>query len=220
MINRALKAFPCMVFTVLLASPALAATGSGHSSRHNDNPEPERRAHATEPRVSERRAAISRTALSSVSRAGGRVTTATRSRRGYRSYAEGRAAPSREAFVNDATAWSEPGVDLNASYGGGIVRGGAITQVGLASWYGGGRWQGNRMSNGSRFDESQLTAAHATLPLGSKVLVSLAGGARSVIVTITDRPGTRRRIIDLSRAAAAELGILERGVAQVSLTAL
>lgn len=217
MIARARKALPGMVFSMLLASPALASSGSGHAVRHPAQPEPVRRSHA-EPRLAEqRRPSVSRAALATVSRAGGRVTTAARSRRWYGGYG-GRS--SQTAFINDATAWSEPGVDLMASAGGEIARGGAATQVGTASWYGGSRWQGNRTTSGERFDDSQLTAAHATLPLGSRVLVSLTRGGRSVVVRITDRPGTRRRIIDLSRAAAAELGILDQGVAQVSITPL
>lgn len=90
-------------------------------------------------------------------------------------------------------------------------------QTGIASWYGGKRWQGRRTTSGEHFDDQALTAAHATLPLGSQVRVIVADTGRSVVVTINDRPGTRRRIIDLSRAAAARLGILERGVATVTL---
>jgi rare lipoprotein A (peptidoglycan hydrolase) len=93
-------------------------------------------------------------------------------------------------------------------------------QTGLASWYGGKRWQGRMTSDGSRYDEEALTAAHATLPLGSHVRVRLVDSDREVVVTITDRPGTRRRIIDLSRGAAAALGILSQGVAEVSLQPL
>jgi rare lipoprotein A (peptidoglycan hydrolase) len=93
-------------------------------------------------------------------------------------------------------------------------------QTGVASWYGGSRWQGNRTASGARYDQNQLTAAHATLPIGTKVRVTLEGTDRSVVVLINDRPGTRRRIIDLSRSAAAELGILAQGVAVVTLSAL
>lgn len=93
-------------------------------------------------------------------------------------------------------------------------------QVGLASWYGGPRWQGRRTASGTVFNEHELTAAHATLPLGSQVMVTVPATGRSVVVTITDRPGTRSRIIDLSRAAAAELGILRQGVAKVELSRL
>ena len=93
-------------------------------------------------------------------------------------------------------------------------------QVGLASWYGGQRWHGNRTSSGDIYNQESLTAAHASLPMGSRVRVTLVNGERNVVVTINDRPGTRRRIIDLSRAAARELGILDRGVAMVTLSRL
>ncbi len=95
-----------------------------------------------------------------------------------------------------------------------------VIQTGTASWYGGSEWQGHRMSNGDRYDQDRLTAAHATLPMGTRVLVSLTDSRRSVVVTVTDRPGTRTRIIDLSRGAAAALGIMDRGLAKVTLTPL
>ncbi len=95
---------------------------------------------------------------------------------------------------------------------------GVWRQAGIASWYGGRRWQGRLTAAGVRYDERELTAAHASLPLGSQVRVTVADSGRSVIVTINDRPGTRKRIIDLSRAAADELGIVARGIAQVTLT--
>jgi rare lipoprotein A (peptidoglycan hydrolase) len=91
-------------------------------------------------------------------------------------------------------------------------------QIGMASWYGGVRWQGHRTASGTRYDEHELTAAHASLPLGSKVRVSAEATGRSVIVTINDRPGTRSRVIDLSYEAAKELGLLQRGVALVTLS--
>ncbi len=93
-------------------------------------------------------------------------------------------------------------------------------QIGPASWYGGPEWNGHRTSDGGRFSDSELTAAHATLPMGTLVRVTLGNGERSVVVRINDRPGTRRRIIDLSRAAAAALGMLGSGVAVVTLSPL
>lgn len=90
-------------------------------------------------------------------------------------------------------------------------------QSGMASWYGGDRWQGKRTSSGTLYDQNALTAAHATLPIGSQVRVTVIGTDRAVVVTINDRPGTKARIIDLSRAAAKELGILTRGIARVTL---
>jgi rare lipoprotein A len=91
-------------------------------------------------------------------------------------------------------------------------------QRGIASWYGGPRWQGRLTASGARYEQDALTAAHATLPLGSQVRVALDGTGRSVIVTINDRPGSRSRVIDLSRGAARALGILQAGVARVTLS--
>ena len=91
-------------------------------------------------------------------------------------------------------------------------------RTGLASWYG-KRYQGRATASGERFDMKQLTAAHRSLPFGSKVLVTCPSTGRSVVVRVNDRgPRRRGRIIDLSRAAAERLGILNSGVAQVVLT--
>lgn len=95
---------------------------------------------------------------------------------------------------------------------------GAWHQNGIASWYGGPRWEGQRTASGSRYEQDGMTAAHATLPLGSRVRVALDGSNKAIIVTITDRPGTRTRVIDLSRGAAHALGIVDRGVARVTLS--
>ena len=91
-------------------------------------------------------------------------------------------------------------------------------QNGTASWYGGRRWHGGPTASGERFNEHELTAAHAFLPMGSRVVVTLEGSDRQVVVTINDRIGTRSRVIDLSKAAAAALGILNSGIAPVTLT--
>lgn len=90
-----------------------------------------------------------------------------------------------------------------------------IEDRGLASWYG-AAFHGKRAANGKRFDMEALTAAHRTLPLGSVVrVVNLANG-KHLHVWITDRgPYVRNRIIDLSRAAAVRLGMMEEGVSVV-----
>jgi rare lipoprotein A len=90
-------------------------------------------------------------------------------------------------------------------------------QKGVASFYGNAN-QGKRTASGGRFDEHEMTAAHPWLPFGTKVLVTVQSTGRSVIVTITDRLPSRRRIIDLSKEAAAKLGIIRQGVAMVILT--
>ncbi len=93
----------------------------------------------------------------------------------------------------------------------------AESQTGIASYYG-GRHNGRRTSSGAIFNEHEMTAAHPTLPFGTKVLVQLAGTDRSVVVTITDRLYNRHRIIDLSEGAAAQLGMIRAGTAMVMLT--
>ncbi|HEY8290210.1 MAG TPA: septal ring lytic transglycosylase RlpA family protein [Acetobacteraceae bacterium] len=92
-----------------------------------------------------------------------------------------------------------------------------IGETGTASYYGPAH-QGRRTASGSRFDEYALTAAHPWLPFGTLVRVTLAGSGRSVVVMITDRLYSHRRIVDLSLAAARQLGIVHQGLAQVSLT--
>lgn len=128
-----------------------------------------------------------------------------------------REAPATVAMFDDGLAYDTPRDAQGRPLANRALVSNAVFQTGTASWYGGEAWQGHRMSDGSRYDQDRLTAAHATLPLGSKVLVTLADSSRSVVVTITDRPGTRSRIIDLSRGAAVALGMTSQGVAQVSL---
>ena len=89
-------------------------------------------------------------------------------------------------------------------------------QVGDASWYG-TEHAGRRTSSGTRFDPYGLTAAHAWLPLGSRIRVIREDTGSSVVVTITDRIGTDRRIVDLSLGAAEKLGMRSIGVTQVRL---
>ena len=82
---------------------------------------------------------------------------------------------------------------------------------GIASWYGPG-FQGRRTASGERFDMHALTAAHPSLPFGTVVRVESVATGRSVDVRINDRgPHIKQRIIDLSRAAADSLGLLEAG---------
>jgi rare lipoprotein A len=89
-------------------------------------------------------------------------------------------------------------------------------EFGRASYYS-DRLAGHRTASGERYDPAALTAAHRTLPLGALVDVVRADG-RSVRVRINDRgPYARGRIIDLSRRAATELGMLRDGVGDVGL---
>ena len=90
------------------------------------------------------------------------------------------------------------------------------SEAGVASYYA-NRHTGRRTASGARFDQSAMTAAHAYLPFGTKVLVTLEGSNREVLVTINDRLPTPTRVIDLSVGAARALGILHRGLARVVL---
>ncbi len=96
------------------------------------------------------------------------------------------------------------------SYSGGSMSG-------MASYY----WQGQQVASGGRFNPEGMTAAHKTLPFGTKVRVTNRNNGRSVVVTINDRgPFIRGRIIDLSRGAARVVGMTGSGVAPVSVAVL
>lgn len=88
---------------------------------------------------------------------------------------------------------------------------------GLASWYG-RRFHGRRTASGERYDRHAMTAAHRTLPFGTRVRVRSVVTGKEVVVRINDRgPFKRSRVIDLSQAAFHALGLQGRGVAQVEL---
>lgn len=95
-----------------------------------------------------------------------------------------------------------------------------FSETGIASWYG-APYHNRRGSNGEVYDMHAMTAAHRTLPLGSIVRVTDLKTKASAIVRITDRgPFIEGRIIDLSQAAAAKIGMIERGTAQVRVDVL
>ena len=91
---------------------------------------------------------------------------------------------------------------------------------GVASYYG-KRFHGRRTANGERFDMHAMTAAHRTLPFGTLVEVTNPGNGKTVTVRINDRgPFAHGRTIDLSRAAASEIGLIRRGHGMVELAVL
>jgi rare lipoprotein A (peptidoglycan hydrolase) len=187
-----------MVVSVLLAAPAVVASGKAFADPL--------RSHKT---VEQSRRTIHASAHSAPNRSRRAVahahpTTPVRS----------------TAFIDDKPFDIHAGWDDSVGWPQAPAFSNAIYQTGVASWYGGSRWQGHRTASGVRYEQDGLTAAHASLPIGTKVRVTLVNSARSVVVTINDRPGTRTRIIDLSRGAARELGILDRGIARVTLTPL
>ncbi|WP_295393030.1 septal ring lytic transglycosylase RlpA family protein [uncultured Thiodictyon sp.] len=93
-------------------------------------------------------------------------------------------------------------------------------QSGRASYYH-DRFNGRRTASGVPYNKNELSAAHKTLPLGTRVRVTDPRSGRSVIVRINDRgPYVRGRVIDLSRAAASEIGLVSKGVGKVQLEVL
>ncbi|MFZ1342747.1 septal ring lytic transglycosylase RlpA family protein [Thiothrix eikelboomii] len=93
--------------------------------------------------------------------------------------------------------------------------------VGMASFYA-KKFHGRFTASGQRYDNNGFTAAHGRLPFGTKLKVTNLRNKRSVVVTVNDRGGFHAygRIIDLSRAAAKELGMISRGTAKVKLEIL
>ncbi|HEY9614271.1 septal ring lytic transglycosylase RlpA family protein [Allocoleopsis sp.] len=91
---------------------------------------------------------------------------------------------------------------------------------GIASWYGPG-FHGNRSASGEIYNQNAMTAAHRSLPFGTKVLVTNLNNGRSTVVRINDRgPFVRGRVIDLSAAAARVLGVMQTGIAPVQVQVL
>ena len=86
-----------------------------------------------------------------------------------------------------------------------------------ASWYGHDS-QGKRMANGDSFNMRKLTVAHKTLPLGTQLKLLNPENGKTVVATVTDRgPYVKGRDIDLSRAAAKKLGILDKGIVRIQV---
>lgn len=89
--------------------------------------------------------------------------------------------------------------------------------VGVASWYG-GKFHGRKTANGEIYDQNALTAAHRSLPFGTRLEVTNLANGRSVVVSVNDRgPFIDGRIIDLSRRAAVDLGFIKAGLAEVRI---
>lgn len=94
---------------------------------------------------------------------------------------------------------------------------GPYYEVGIASWYGPG-FDGNLTANGEIYDMYGVSAAHKSLPFGTIVRVVEFDTRRSIVVRINDRgPFVEGRIIDLSKGAAEELGIVNKGITKVGL---
>lgn len=95
-----------------------------------------------------------------------------------------------------------------------------FVQEGPASWYGPG-FHGKKTASGEIYDMHKMTAAHKRLPLGTKLEVTNKRTGKTVVVTVNDRgPFHGNRILDLSHAAASQLGVLKSGVADVTIRAI
>ena len=91
---------------------------------------------------------------------------------------------------------------------------------GVAAWYG-RKFAGRKTASGKRFDPDAMTAAHPSLPFGTRVRVTNVDNKRSVVLTINDRgPSTPGRIIDVSLAAAKKLDFVRAGLADVAIEVL
>lgn len=92
--------------------------------------------------------------------------------------------------------------------------------VGTASWYG-PKYHGRTTASGERYDMEALTAAHRTLPFGTRVRVTNLVNGRKIVLKVNDRgPFIAGRVIDVSRRAARELDFLEAGLAEVRIEVL
>ncbi|MBS3965443.1 MAG: septal ring lytic transglycosylase RlpA family protein [Methylomonas sp.] len=93
-------------------------------------------------------------------------------------------------------------------------------QIGVASYYS-DKFQGKLSASGGVYDVNGLTAAHANLPFGTTLLVTNVKNQRSVTVRITERPAkSNHRLLDLSKRAAQELGMIRDGIAKVKIEIL
>jgi rare lipoprotein A len=149
----------------------------------------------------------SRTALvvfAAAALTGGTVSEA--SARPYRHHHHHHHYAHHHAARTENSSWRDANASIGSSSGGGR------TFSGMASFY--GNESGRQTASGQRFNQEAMTAAHRTLPFGTRLRVT--HGGRSVIVTINDRgPFVRGRVLDLSTGAARAIGLTGAGVGQV-----
>ncbi|MEM6502363.1 MAG: septal ring lytic transglycosylase RlpA family protein [Cyanobacteria bacterium P01_C01_bin.89] len=123
---------------------------------------------------------------------------------------------SSRSLTNPAVAIAAPAPAPEAVAGGTVQS----TQLGIASWYG-GYFHGRRTASGERYNQNAMTAAHRHLPFGTRVRVVNLSNGQSTIVRINDRgPFIRGRIIDLSSAAAGQIGLRSMGIGRVRVEVL
>jgi Lytic transglycolase len=125
------------------------------------------------------------------------------------------------SMLPGAATWADrsegPGVGDIASA---IERGIFTVQEGIVSWYG-AQFQDRKTASGERFDAAAMTMAHPSLPFGTHVRVTNLHNGRSFVVRANDRgPFVGKRIADLSQAAAAEIGMMRKGLARARIEVL
>lgn len=130
------------------------------------------------------------------------------------------AACARESPAVRSPQYPSPGAPSGPSAPGPHAPSGRPYEVGIASYYHDGL-AGRKTANGEIYDPRKLTAAHKTLPFGTVVEVRAKKSGRRVVVRINDRgPFSKKRVIDLSRAAAEELKMIRAGIIEVELHVL
>ncbi|HZR75622.1 septal ring lytic transglycosylase RlpA family protein [Bradyrhizobium sp.] len=150
------------------------------------------------------RAAQSRTAL--ILFAAAAFTGGTVSEASARSYRHHHHHYSHHVARAETSSWREANASISPSFGG-------HSFSGMASFY--GNESGRQTASGQRFNQEAMTAAHRSLPFGTKLRVT--HGGRSVVVTINDRgPFVRGRVLDLSTGAARAIGLTSAGVGRVT----
>lgn len=120
-------------------------------------------------------------------------------------------------FVAACTTTASNDPSITGSISQANIETGKAFQRGTASWYGPG-FHGRKTASGERFNSYDMTAAHRSLPFGTKLKVVNETNGRSVVVRVNDRgPFAHRRIIDLAKGPAQALGLTSAGTAYVSL---
>ena len=110
--------------------------------------------------------------------------------------------------------------DFNSTSSEDTLRLKEISFIGLASYYS-DRFHGSKTASGEIYDKNDFTAAHRSLPFGTKVIVTNLENMLTVLVRINDRgPHKQERIIDLSRAAAEKIDMIKAGIVKVKITYL
>ena len=126
----------------------------------------------------------------------------------------------RRTFIHALLTLALPATFGCAAFGGAASVHRAPGEIGLASYYG-DEYVGRATASGTPYNRRHLTAAHRTLPFGTRVRVVNLENGKSAVVTITDRgPWKRGRVIDVSRRAARVLGFERQGQARVRLDVL